>query len=108
MRMRWLLVAGLALAASPAATAPRDSLDSAARDYVRLQLAIGQKEDGYIDAYYGPEALRTDGKAIAAHSDLAALRKRASALQTRVQNLGVHATGENARRARFLSTQLTA
>jgi hypothetical protein len=32
----------------------RDSLDAIAADYVRLQLEIGEKEEGYIDAYYGP------------------------------------------------------
>ena len=66
--MRQALVLIVALLASSVPAAPtRDSLDAAARDYVRLQLAIGEKEDGYIDAYYGPEQLKAEGKALAAH-----------------------------------------
>ena len=36
----------------------QDSLDALARDYVLLSLTIGQKEEGYIDAYYGPPELQ--------------------------------------------------
>ncbi|HYC68572.1 hypothetical protein [Brevundimonas sp.] len=31
-----------------------DSLDAIARDYVALILEIGEREEGYVDAYYGP------------------------------------------------------
>ncbi|HEY0599507.1 hypothetical protein [Brevundimonas sp.] len=31
-----------------------DSLDAIARDYVALTLEIGEREEGYVDAYYGP------------------------------------------------------
>src|SRR5690606_22230426 len=31
-----------------------DSLDDVARDYVALTLEIGEREPGYVDAYYGP------------------------------------------------------
>ena len=41
-----LFVSALVFAAAAHAAPSRDSLDAAARDYVRLQLAIGQKEDG--------------------------------------------------------------
>jgi hypothetical protein len=44
---------------------PADTLDLAARDYVALQLAIGEKKEGYIDAYYGPPKLRTRGLDVA-------------------------------------------
>ena len=37
---------------------PQDSLDAIARDYVLLSLTIGEKEEGYIDAYYGPPELQ--------------------------------------------------
>ena len=49
--MRGLVALG-ALALSACATVPAktDSLDSIAKDYVLLQLTIGEKEDGYIDA----------------------------------------------------------
>jgi hypothetical protein len=108
--MRHLVVLALVVAFTTSATpaAAHDSLGAAARDYVRLQLAIGEKEDGYVDAYYGPEKLRAEGKAMAKHSDLAALRHRAEALRARVIRLGAHSTGDRARRSRFLAAQLTA
>ena len=65
-----IAISALLLTAPLQAAARADSLDAAARDYVRLQLAIGEKEDGYIDAYYGPDQLKADGKALAARSDL--------------------------------------
>src|SRR5262245_27289698 len=37
-----------------AAQAPIAGLDAVAPDYVRLILAIGEHEPGYVDAYYGP------------------------------------------------------
>jgi hypothetical protein len=103
-----LLTLALALAGSAAPAAAPDKLDAAARDYVRLQLAIGEKEDGYIDAYYGPASLRAEGKAIAASADLPALRRRAEALRSRIERLGARSTGDRARRAHFLTAQLTA
>ena len=105
--LRLVFLVPLALA-SAANAVPRDSLNAAARDYVRLQLAIGEKEDGYIDAYYGPEQLKAEGKALAARSDLPALQQRAEALRARAVRLAAGASGENARRARYLAAQLTA
>ena len=104
-----LLIAGLALAVPACMTARPvgDSLDAAARDYVRLQMAIGQKEEGYIDALSGPKELETEGKAIAATDDLAALQRRVDALTTRIAALPARGA-EPARRARFLLAQLTA
>ncbi|CAN7313780.1 hypothetical protein [Brevundimonas sp. LjRoot202] len=45
-----------ACATVPTATpdASGDSLDLIARDYVALILEIGEREEGYVDAYYGP------------------------------------------------------
>ena len=62
MRLRLLFLASIMFGAAAPAAPPRDNLDAAARDYVRLQLAIGEKEDGYIDAYYGPENLRAEAR----------------------------------------------
>jgi len=36
------------------AEASGDSLDAIARDYVAMTLEIGEREPGYVDAYYGP------------------------------------------------------
>jgi hypothetical protein len=103
-----LIVLPLAIAGSSTAAPADDSLDKTARDYVRLQLAVGEKEDGYIDAYYGPEVLKTEGKALAQKSDLAQLKADAEALRSRAEKLGKGATPMNARRAHYLQAQLTA
>ena len=57
--MRALVLALLCLvgacATAPAASGPGgDTLDAIARDYVALTLEIGEREPGYVDAYYGP------------------------------------------------------
>lgn len=58
--MRTILISLLCLlgacATAPATTpdASGDSLDLIARDYVALILEIGEHEEGYVDAYYGP------------------------------------------------------
>ena len=57
------LILPLLLGACVSVAAPTDTLDAVARDYVRLQMAIGQKEEGYIDAYFGPADLAALGKA---------------------------------------------
>ena len=103
-----LVLVPVAIAMAGPSAPARDSLDAAARDYVRLQLAIGEKEEGYIDAYYGPAALQAQGKALARRAGLASLRQRAARLRARVERLGARSTRENARRARFLAAQLTA
>ncbi|MEO5973381.1 MAG: hypothetical protein ABIP91_08480, partial [Sphingomicrobium sp.] len=88
--------------------ASRDSLDAAARDYVQLSLTIGEKEDGYIDAYYGPPAIKAAAVAEAPKLSLPELAARTDALSTRVNALTEDAEGLDARRARFLTAQLTA
>jgi hypothetical protein len=103
-RLPCALILPLLLGACVAWARPADSLDAVARDYLRLQLAIGEKEEGYIDAYYGPEELRAEGKAIAAAEGLPQLSSRVDALAARVAALH----GQEPRRARFLQAQLTA
>jgi hypothetical protein len=98
------LILPLLLAACVGFGRPVDTLDAAARDYVRLQLAIGEKEEGYIDAYYGPDELKAEGQALAASSAPDALRSRVSELAGRVRAL----QASEPRRAAFLLAQLTA
>lgn len=94
--MRRLFLAALALplsliAACATASAPApsgDSLDAVARDYVALILEIGEREPGYVDAYYGPaewaEAAKADPRAVPALIEgAAALTERLNALSTR-------------------------
>jgi hypothetical protein len=103
-RLFCALILPLLLSACRAVEPPADSLAAAAREYVRLQLAIGEKEEGYIDAYYGPEELRAEGKAIAAAEGLPQLAARVVALSGRIAGL----QAVEPRRARFLLAQLTA
>jgi hypothetical protein len=83
------------------------ALDPIAREYVLLSLTIGEKEEGYIDAYYGPDELRAKAKEDAAKQDLQALTRRTDELQTKLAAITPDDPLE-ARRARFLSAQLTA
>ncbi|QNM82231.1 hypothetical protein H8M03_09390 [Sphingomonas sabuli] len=87
---------------------PVESLDSVARDYAVLQLAIGEKEAGYIDAFYGPEALKTEGKALAAASSLAQLSTRADELSSRIAAMSFLAGSIENRRVAMLLANLTA
>lgn len=51
-------------AAMPATADPSgDSMDAIARDYVALILEIGEREPGYVDAYYGPAEWQEAAKA---------------------------------------------
>lgn len=84
-------------------------IQRAAEDYVRLQLAIGQIEDGYIDAYYGP----ADWQAAA----VAAGKRPIPQLRAEVQALrqlfggqtGLHPEGSTTRRRlAFFEAQLLA
>lgn len=86
----------------------QDSLDAIARDYVLLSLTIGEKEEGYIDAYYGPPELQARAKAEAAGQSLEALARRTADLTKRVVDVAGEAEGIDQRRARFLAAQLTA
>ena len=104
---RSLLAALLLCAVAGCTRAPRDSLDSVARDYVRTSLTIGEKEAGYIDAYYGPPELQAAAKVDAPKLSLEALSARVEALRKRAAAL---AAGDalDIRRAHFLEAQLTA
>ena len=101
-----LLCAALAACQPPTPDKPSDSLDAIARDYVQLSLTIGEKEEGYIDAYYGPPELQVAAKAEAPKLALPELIKRTDTLSARVAAL--RPEGLDARRAAFLTAQLTA
>jgi len=115
--MKWLLaalfllVAGCATppATAPAGSAPPDAaspLDALARDYVQLTLEIGEREEGYVDAYYGPPEWRE-----AAHANPRTVEQLAAAateLSSRAAAMTVPAGSLEARRLAFLVAQLTA
>jgi hypothetical protein len=84
-----------------------DSLDEIAKDYVQMQLEIGEREPGYIDAYYGPpewqEAAKASPRSLA---DLARAAADLSARARAVDDSGLDRLEQ--RRRAFLLAQLTA
>lgn len=104
--MKWLfLFLTLLLAGCVSAGPAGESLDAIARDYVKLQLAIGEKEEGYIDAYYGPPLWQAEAKMKA--STLPELAARAAVLSVRLRSLGDARLEPIERRRRdFLLAQL--
>lgn len=93
-------------AAAPQIERAVAALDEIADDYVKLSLAMGQQEAGYVDAYYGPaawaEAAKQDPRTIVElGNDITRLRERLDGLEKSDDPL-VEA------RKRFLSAQLEA
>ena len=105
MKLLALLLSLLLLAGCISAGAPSDSLDSIAREYVKLQLAVGEKEEGYIDAYYGPPEWQAEAKL--KPKPLAELESRAGVLAVRLRSLADARLEPLERRRRdFLLAQL--
>ena len=100
----WVLLIAL-LGASPVAA--KSPLDAIARDYVRLTLEAGAREPEYVDAYYGPPALKATAEA---HPrTVAELRAAAETLRQRVEAVDPARLSPIERRRRaFLLGQLTA
>ena len=71
-------------------------------------LTIGEKEEGYIDAYYGPQEIEARAKSEAAANDLPRLASRVAALRERIASMEPAAGSLEARRAAFLDAQLVA
>ena len=105
-----LASAALAACATTSGSQPA-GLNDIADDYVLLQLTIGEKEAGYIDAYYGSDGVQAQAKAEAPGQSLAQLSSRALALRDRAAAFADGADPTHSleqRRARFLVAQLTA
>ncbi|MDO9224175.1 MAG: hypothetical protein Q7U20_10755, partial [Caulobacter sp.] len=102
------LAACLALVATPASAA--QNLDQLAERYVKLSLEIGEHEDGYIDAYYGPPEWAVAAKA--GKRDLPTLARAVDdlsfALGFASSRDSLTLTDEDRRRVAFLQAQLTA
>ena len=80
---------------------PDERVDAIARDYVLLSLEIGEKEEGYIDAYYGPSDLQERATAEAAKLSLPELAKRTKDLQARVAAVPAEGDSLDARRGQL-------
>jgi hypothetical protein len=84
----FLLLLGACATAPTAGPAPsRDSLDAVARDYVALILEIGEREPGYVDAYYGPPEWAQAAQANP--RDIPALMQGAASLTDRLNAIPV-------------------
>src|SRR5688572_5095437 len=106
--MKWFLfILALLLAGCASMSGGRESLDAIAADYVRLQLEIGEKEPGYIDAYYGPPEWQAAAKLTA--RSLPELAARTAVLRTRLEALRAPSLDPmEVRRRDFLLAQLKA
>ncbi|TPV95400.1 MAG: hypothetical protein B7733_10370 [Myxococcales bacterium FL481] len=89
------------------ASHPGDPFAKLAREYVDLVLAVGEHDDGYVDAYYGPESWRERVRAEPAA--LSEIARRARDLRQRIADTDRPTTGEDAEmwalRAAFLDAQ---
>ncbi len=107
MRMMGMLAGLLLLWGCASGAGSRDSLDAIAADYVRMQLEIGEREAGYIDAYYGPKEWQEAAKAGA--RTLPELAAAAAALSARAQAVDTARLEPlETRRRAFLLAQLKA
>lgn len=108
--MRFIAAAFFSLAlVACATTAPpaETSLNALAERYVRLSLEIGTHEEGYIDAYYGPAAWKTEAEA--APRSIDELQVAAVALHAQLDSASVAASDDlTLRRARTLSAYVAA
>jgi hypothetical protein len=105
---------GLALAAvvlgcgGGAVRAPQareTAMDRIARDYVKLVLAEGEHDDGYVDAYYGPAEWREAARVEKA--SLGTVETRARALAVELAALAPSSEAETKRKG-FLVVQIAA
>ncbi len=124
MKQRQLAIAGLVVlaaacaapqvppqpAASPAgAVSPSgDSvMNAVAKSYVQLVLELGERDEGYVDAYYGPNAWREE--AAARKRPLAAIAGEATELVGRLATVDLQGREELVRlRRSYLRRQLEA
>lgn len=104
--MRTILLAAALFLAVGAKRAP-SPLDGIATDYVHLTLEAGEREEGYVDAYYGPKEWADEAKA--KPRDVATLRRDARALAERLAAVKpATLTADDRMRQRFLAAQLKA
>ena len=105
MLHRLILLGFLLLGGCATAERPRDSMDALAADFVKTSLAIGEREEGYIDAYYGPPEWQAAAKAD--RRSLRELGAAVGALAARIERLPA-ARGLDARRRLFMLGQIRA
>jgi hypothetical protein len=102
-----LMLAGQAVAEVAPPARPLTPLDRIAEDYVHLTLEAGERQPGYVDAYYGPKPWAAEAKA---HPRaVATLAADAATLSARLAKVDrAQLSPLERRRAAFLAAQLTA
>jgi len=101
------LAAALLLGAPAFASPGSDLLDKIAVDFVRLTLEAGEREPGYVDAYYGPSAMQDAAKL--APRPVSVLRKEADRLQLLLAKVpDKDLSADQRRRKLFLKGQVKA
>ena len=111
---RWLrraIAAGVSAAVAATCVAchrnaGRSSLDEAARTYVGLALALGDRDADSLDSYHGPPPWQAAARR--EHATLAEIRRRAVALANTLNSERAGETAEAATRRAFLTGQLSA
>jgi hypothetical protein len=93
------------LALTPAVQQP-DVMSNLARKYVRLVLAIGQHDQDYVDAYYGPDDIKQGAER--AKLTLDAIGAEVKSLQSEVSAAPAGADELARLRHQYLETQLSA
>ncbi|HVG18611.1 MAG TPA: hypothetical protein VNI02_06125 [Blastocatellia bacterium] len=80
-------------------------MNQIAERYVKLVLAVGQHDENYVDAYYGPEAWRAE--AMAEKRSLASIKQDAASMIEQLRKLNTSTEEEIARlRHQYLGKQL--
>jgi hypothetical protein len=101
------LAAAVTLASSALAAPGSDALNKIAVDFVHLTLEAGEREPGYVDAYYGPSDWADAAKANP--RPVSALRKEADRLQVALGKIAdKDLAADERRRKLFLKGQLRA
>src|SRR6186997_1940494 len=101
------LVAALALALLFSAVQIGDPMAQISRQYVRLVLAMGDHDKDYVDAYYGPENVKTE--AAAAKLSLDDIGKSVTSLAERLEGVSSAGRDELSQlRHHYLQKQLAA
>jgi hypothetical protein len=86
--------------------APVVSIDDLARQYVILELAMGEIDPNHVDAYYGPDELRNEARESGLPAD--AIRDEAATLKAELATRLAAADGTLADRIRNLIARLDA
>ncbi|MCA9731624.1 hypothetical protein KC799_05825 [candidate division KSB1 bacterium] len=100
---------GVLITACTISTKNLPQLDAIARSYVKLMLEIGEYDNDFIDAYYGPANLRPDSATVAEELPYEKLKTHITDLKADLAEIDTQKLDESQqRRKNYLTKQLTA